>query len=93
MGTLAVEKSTLQAMMLEILLKDKAFFRDILREIIKKDPNCLDEFTSMSDTMLMENVTIVTNEYQNSENIGEAEARNSAKNQFEKYSTVFKALA
>ena len=93
MGTLAVEKSTLQAMMLDIFLKDKAFFKDVLREIVKHDPHYLGEFTSVSVPALVEDSAKTTNAYQHSEDIGEAEARKIAKNQFEKYSTVFKALA
>jgi hypothetical protein len=93
MGTLAVERSTLQTMMLEIFLKDKALFKDILREFIKKDPHYLGELTAISDTTLVGDAVIITNEHQSSEEIGEAEARKVAKKQFEKYSSVFKALA
>jgi hypothetical protein len=94
MGTLVqVEKSTLRAMMLEILLKDKEFFRDILQAIIKEDPNCLEGITSTSSPVSPLDADFFANHFQNSDDIEEEEARKVAKRQFEKYSNVFKALA
>ena len=46
MGTL-VEKNTLRAMLLEILLKDKELSKDIFQVLLKADPQLLEELVSV----------------------------------------------
>ena len=98
MGTV-VDKNTLRVMLLEILSKDKTLLKEILQDLLKHDPQLLEEFTSTSQPMLVNEPSVV---YKKTEKdscivekteIDDTEIRILARKQFEKYDTVFKALA
>ncbi len=96
MGTLVVEKNTLQVMLLEIILKDKFLSRDIFKAIISENPHFLEEdFSAKSQTLstpvdeedphfpVLEGLTPERKKWLN-ETINK---------DFAKYDDVFKALA
>ncbi len=98
MGTV-IDKNTLRAMLLEILLKDKALLKDILEDLVKHDPHLLEEFTSTSLSMLVNEppATYKTKEKsaQNTETEGVSyeELDFWVDKHFTEYEAVFKALA
>jgi hypothetical protein len=91
-----VEKSTLQAMILEILSKDKELLTDVFQALAQEYPQLIEDLTSTSTPMLVNEPLIayktIDKNIQKTE-LDDTEVRQLAKKQFEKYDAVFKALA
>jgi hypothetical protein len=98
MGTI-VDKNTLRVMLLEILSKDKALLKDILQDLLKHDPQFLEDFTSTSQPMFVSEPSVVYNIKENkgqntdTEGIGDEELHLLIDKHFKQYEAVFKALA
>lgn len=105
MGTV-IQNSTLSAMLLEILLKNRSLALDVFKTIIKDDPHFLDELAATNVEIhvdnsfeLLEHSFIDSNKVEKSESplekteISDTDIRILAKRQFAKYDAVFKALA
>jgi hypothetical protein len=96
---IVVEKHTLQAMMLEILLKDKDLLRDILAAVFKENPNWVKELTVISAPVLVNDANdvdeIKPQNVHNSEanGVSDAELDFWVNQHFKEYEDVFKALA
>jgi hypothetical protein len=95
---IVVGNSTLSAMLLEILLKNKSLALDVFKNLIKDDPHFLKELTPISDSTLVSE-PFVDSKTEKEElllektEINDTEIRILAKQQFAKYDAVFKALA
>ena len=91
-----VDKGAIQAMITEILLKDKELSRDIFNVLIKENPQFLEDFLPAS-TMVVEPKVLYRKvkpeAVSEKTEISDVEIRILANRQFEKYDDVFKALA
>ena len=80
-----IQNSTLSAMLLEILLKNKSLALDVFKTIIKDDPHFLDELKA-------ESTSSIVNESK-PEGVSEEELNFWVDQHFKEYDAVFKALA
>ena len=95
MGTI-VEKNTLRAMILEILLKDQELLKDILQVIAKENPHFLEltpALALVSEPQPFYNVVEKGKQISENEGINEQELQYWIGKHFAEYDTVFKALA
>jgi hypothetical protein len=98
MGTV-VEKNTLRAMLLEILLNDKTLLKEILQVIAKEDPHLLEEFASSGSVMPVNEPSVAYEKKENKTQISDIEGVSDEEltfwvdKHFTEYDAVFKALA
>jgi hypothetical protein len=94
-----IDRNTLKAMMLEILLKDKILLKEILQVIAQEDPQFLEEFAASGSNMFAREPSVTyektENKAQNPENEGvsDEELNFWVDKHFTEYDSVFKALA
>jgi hypothetical protein len=98
MGT-NIDRNTLRAMLLEILLKDKILLKEILQVIAKEDPQLLEEFTAFGSTMLAREPSVAYEKTGNNapnpenEGVSDEELNFWVDKHFTEFDSVFKALA
>jgi hypothetical protein len=96
MGTLVVEKNTLQVMLLEIILKDKFLSKDIFKAILDENPHFLEEELSTKTENLSAPVDEEDPHFPVLEGLTPERKKwlnETINKDFAKYDDVFKALA
>jgi hypothetical protein len=96
MGTLVIEKNTLQVMLLEIILKDKFLSKDIFKAIINENPHFLEEELSTKAQTLSIPVDEEDPHFPVLEGLTPERKKwlnETINKDFSKYEDVFKALA